>query len=639
MKDIFFSFDIFDTCLVRVCGNPEIVPYILGKEILNNGDEESVLRDFVLGREKAEALAKDKLGKEAVTIEELYSIWDTSLYTNLSKDEIINKEIEIERNLLIPVPSIKRIIEDCRSRGRIVFISDMYLPDYVLRDILKGYGIMQDGDGLYISGTVGVAKDTGRLFQYVKEKENVKYSEWTHYGDNYLSDYVMPKKYGIKTKRISHDYSKIEKGWIKQSIFFREKWKIESMAGLIRALRLQHNIPIDNFVADVMIPTFLPLVYHLLQKAQEDHIDRLYFASRDTYVIFLLAQKLTNVFPEIELKYIHISTKVIYAGCVPNGTEDEIWSVLNLFENVKPRKILEMFGFTKEEIHILSKEMDIEKIYSKCEFSNIVKLLLENNCNVLLKKHSQEKRRNFIGYLQQEAFLSEGRVALFDIGWRCTSQMMMRKIFEKDIKYYYFGVHKARFPMAATGNYTSFSFFEDYNRLGAANFIEYYMCKVLEGSTMGYRVEGESYVPLLEETNFSYEEIEDFNKNLSCLYDALELFKKVPFLIDVVEEILLLSLETLHKTATNPPRETVKFLNERLYSEHYVDKQKSIIKLYPHKILNVLYHIYKKTHKYENLWIEGSIVHTLGKFGTWILKQNPVQKTKKLGMMAKRFKN
>ena len=63
-KQQVFSFDIFDTCLVRTCGESYNVFYILAKEILGDDAELSQINDFVLIRKRGEEYARKALVNE-----------------------------------------------------------------------------------------------------------------------------------------------------------------------------------------------------------------------------------------------------------------------------------------------------------------------------------------------------------------------------------------------------------------------------------------------------------------------------------------------------------------------------------------------------------------------------------------------
>lgn len=628
-----YSFDIFDTCLVRTCGCPENVFYILGKEVLGTHVDESILRDFVRERGRAEGVAKQELNKEAVSIDEIYRYFNTSLYTDKDKDVIKNKEIEIERKLLVPVKSLKDKVSECRQKGKVAFVSDMYLPDQMLKDILANSGLFYEGDSLYISGSVGCTKQSGKLFEYVKCKENVEYGEWQHIGDHYISDYLKPKKLGIKARRATHEYNSIENKWIADSVYLKDKWVTKTFAGLSRALRLEKGIGGIDFVINVMMAAFVPFVFCLLQKAREDKIDRLFFASRDTYVLYLMAKRISHLFPEIELRYLYISTKVLYPLYIDKGNVCEIRDILNTLGRFKPKQILLMLGFGESEIQDVRQLIDVDKLYYSNDCKEFLDLFQKNEIKNLVLSRTKEKKNILIEYLKQEKFIGTDRVALFDIGWRGTSQSLLKRLNLDGVKYYYWGVYKTRLPISITGDFFSFSFFEDYYRLGAAKFIEFYMCKMKEGSTLGYKNSSGGIIsPVLGKPDISEVESSEIDDNINIMYRSLELFLNIPSIYSYSQDIFnILSINTLHRVAKNPPGCFTKVLKKRMFWDHYVEREKMITFLSPYKIFDILRCLYSKSPKYNGLWIEGSIVYTFRGFGNWLLSRDVSGSVKNLG--------
>lgn len=626
-----YSFDIFDTCLVRLCGEPDNVFFILGESILESSDD-SLLRDFVRERKMAERTATKTLNKEAVTINEIYDFFDTEIFTSVDKSYIIQKEIEVEKSILVPINPIRSLIEDCRRRGKVAFISDMYLPDEMIRGILERYGLFQEGDSLYISGSSGYSKKTGNLFKYVKEKENVRSIHWHHYGDNFLSDYINPMLLGIKTTRIKHGYTCYEQQWIKDSLYVKDKWVFKTFAGLTRSVRLKNGLSNkEEFLTDVMLPAFVPFVFCLLKKANEDRIDRLYFASRDTYIHFLMAQKLLGYYPDLEIRYLYISTKVLYPIGFVEGKREEIVSLFHHLGKFKPRKILDMIGFSENEINDISKELDVDKDIEAKNTCHFVELLLGDKYKSLMISHASEKRDLLFNYLRHEEFIGKGRVALFDLGWRGTSQMMLNKVLPNEVNFYYYGVNKGILPVKQIGKYYTFFRTYDYTRF-SSRFIEFYMCKMLEGSTMNYEERYDTIIPVLEKRIVNDEERNEFDKNLQLLLDGIEGFTKIPFLRRHSNNIFYnISLPSLQRLSSNPSYKTVKFLRNRMKWDRYTDQERIIERMLPHKLFDVLYNSARRTPKYSRLWMEGCIVLSLGVFGKWLLSMDLVSKIKGIG--------
>lgn len=626
-----YSFDVFDTCLARICGTPDNVFYILGEEILGANIDEALLRDFVRERYRAEKRAIISLKKEAVTIYELYNFFDISVYTNRPKQFLIEREMELERLMLVPIANTKDIIESCRSKGKIAFISDMYLPDDMLKTILMDCGFMHSEDSLYISGTIGLSKHSGKLFEYVKEVEQVKYSKWQHYGDNFKSDYILPKKMGIRCHRICYDYSKIESLWIQNSLYTPQKWVIKCFAGLARSIRVNNNVIGDDFVIDVMLPTFLPFVFCLLQKAKEDKIKRLYFASRDTYVLYLMAMRISHLFPEIEIRYLYISTKVLYPIGLSSGEKEDIMFQLRHLGKFKPKMFLTMIGFTQSEIHSIGKYIDVEKDINLNTSEKFVNLLLRNDYNEILKTHSIAKKKLLLDYLKQEKFVDGENVALFDLGWRGTSQYMLSKVLTENVSFYYFGVNKGILPIKDIGNYFSFMYVKDFDRF-SSRFLEFYMCKMPEGSTLSYEEKNGKIIPICDNVEITDSEIKEFDKNLQIMFEGIDRYLQIPLLYTYSRLFYtIITLPTLQGVSQNPPYKMVKFLENRMFWDSYTDKKKIVKTMLPHTLIKVLYHSYKRSPNYSGLWIEGCVVLSLGFVGRWLLRKNFILKMKNFG--------
>ena len=208
MNTKIYSFDIFDTCLVRVCGNSENIFDIVARRILKETSL-SAINDFILIRKSGEGRARKLFitsEKEDITLTDIYSQCDFSSLTDISNNTIMEMEMTVEAEMLTPVLCIKEEIEHLHSQQQpVVFISDMYLPEDFIKDLLRKTGFFTEGDKLFISGHVGKAKSTGNLFRYVQKLLKLDVRHWYHKGDSRHSDYDMPRSIGIKAFLVSNE--------------------------------------------------------------------------------------------------------------------------------------------------------------------------------------------------------------------------------------------------------------------------------------------------------------------------------------------------------------------------------------------------------------------------------------------------
>ncbi len=307
-----FSFDIFDTCLVRKCGESHNLFDILAYLVLGENSSDIQRMEFVDIRIKGEQKARITSQKEDITIYEIYGQCVFEGLTSLPVEEILILEVKLEKEFLLPVISIKSLIKSLRKQDhKIVFISDMYLPSCDIVEVLKRYDIFQDGDDIYISGDIGLSKSSGNLFKYIQEENGYSYKNWKHCGDNKYSDIKVPESLGIQVQFVNHNFTPYEEIW-KNSYDTKYQYS-KLLAGVSRAIRLSSDEDLQvDFTVDLISPLYVPLVYKILLNAQNDNIDTLFFLSRDAYILFIIAQSLQSLFPFMSLKYIYISRDSLY---------------------------------------------------------------------------------------------------------------------------------------------------------------------------------------------------------------------------------------------------------------------------------------------------------------------------------------
>ena len=309
---IVYSFDIFDTCLIRKCGAPQNLLDILALQVFNEQVPEHVRMEFIMARRMADISTDDNPYAKLVDI---YDALQFSHPLLKDKTQLINLELELEHQMLVPIPKMIDLINQLRKNGyRIVFISDMYLSADFLASVLAEAGLMHEGDKLYVSCEIGKRKVDGELFKYIQTTEQIKYRDWIHYGDNLKSDYQVPRSLGITAKRVEWGYTPYQKAWYAQN-YTPGNRIAETMAGLCRCLHFTlPDSPHKDFLLDLAAPMFVAFTCRVLRKAQGEEIKRLYFCARDAKLCFHIAELLRPLFPGLSVHYLYISRDALYKG-------------------------------------------------------------------------------------------------------------------------------------------------------------------------------------------------------------------------------------------------------------------------------------------------------------------------------------
>ncbi len=320
------SFDVFDTLVIRPVLDPEDVFACLSLRSDDAG--------FVQERKKAEEKARKALNKE-VDIDEIYEFIDKKY------KEMKEEEIEIELLFCHVNPQIKRVYDFAkRENKRVIAVSDMYLPEKVIRKILENSGYQMDA--VYVSCDIGKTKGSGKLFEYVLEHEDISAADMVHFGDNYISDYSEALRKGIaafQTPKINDVMFDDIQSRYTLSYYRRH----EELSSSILLSQLS-----EHFASNKEEPFFErlgyslggPLAYAYLTfvcaRAKELGIDRLLFVARDGYCLEKVYKEYLYEKVKIESAYAYLSRAAIYSGALENGLCKDPSKILSIARHYIP---------------------------------------------------------------------------------------------------------------------------------------------------------------------------------------------------------------------------------------------------------------------------------------------------------------
>lgn len=487
------SFDIFDTTLIRKCGKPENVFYILAHKLYPS--DKAKREDFLLWRKKAESEARRQAPGKDVTIDDIYRSDKLKGFNEYSKKELIGAEKSVEAEQLIANPAIRGVINKKREEGyTICFISDMYLPGTTLKEVLKREGCIKEDEQVYVSCEWNARKSNGTLYKRLKEKLQPK--KWEHYGDHPISDIKVARKNGIKATTIDTAFNSAEENTILPSNK-RNRYESSILAGLSRAARIHHgNDAYTNIAADFVAPAYIPYVHFIIEEARERSIKSLYFLSRDSYILQEIAEQLPH--DGIELRYLFVSRKALLLPYLQNATAEKFLAVqdkgtikgknvedlsLSLGTNVEELK--EKFGIEFNFVKITTKKQ--EEVFLQAIFGTESKYL------PTLNKRATEKRELLNDYFKQEKVFGDNATAMVDVGWLGTTRLMINSILKEEgypeTLFFYYGVRNDVLG-SQYGRYISF------HNPATSNteltfLVEDYLSATPYKTTTGYSREGE----------------------------------------------------------------------------------------------------------------------------------------------------
>ena len=190
----YVSFDVFDTLIIRKCGNPHNI-FDIVENVFNEGHyEDDKIQNFRQIRIEAEANARKATKNEEVTLEDIVNEMPFNVQI---KDELKLLEERIELEQCVGRTDVVQLFNKCKDEGKKVCItSDMYLREDVIIEILRKNNI-KDPDYLFLSSNVMRTKRSGSLFHDLTNTLGVNSNRILHIGDNIISDFVRPISKGI----------------------------------------------------------------------------------------------------------------------------------------------------------------------------------------------------------------------------------------------------------------------------------------------------------------------------------------------------------------------------------------------------------------------------------------------------------
>lgn len=496
------SFDIFDTVLLRKCGKPGNIFHLLAQKLYPDDKAKRVA--FIRWRRQAEGRVARLLKGRETTIADIYTDTDVVQFYDYTHAQLIDAEKETESENLIANPAVKSIIEKCRKEDKtICFISDMYLDSEFLAQILKREGCLVGNEKVYVSCEEGARKSTGALFDKVRSDLNP--THWEHYGDHPASDVKRAKEKGINATLIDTAFTESEKALADNSK--QHGYELSCLAGLQRAARITNgNNAYSAIAADFVAPAYIPYVQFVLEKAKEQGIKRLYFLSRDSYILQKIAECKQSEFPDIELRYLFVSRKALLLPYLQEPTAARFLAVQDKQTLVGKyvKELLNSLATSSTELkERFSTEFEYSRITNKQQEADFLnKIFGEKSyfCNHL-KKIATEKRKLLNTYFAQEGLFDDCEKAMVDVGWLGTTRLMINSILrdekQKDAQFFYYGVRGDVLDSSHGVFYNYFTPQELSTEL--TTMVENYFSASPYPSTTGYRVENGRVIPTFKE--------------------------------------------------------------------------------------------------------------------------------------------
>lgn len=451
------SFDIFDTTLIRKCGQPENVFYLLSHRLYPS---DAAMREaFLLWRRQAERVARAVMPGKELTLPDIYAHVEKQGFVGYTPEALMAAEKTVEAEQLVANPAVKSQLSQLREQGwQIAFISDMYLDSAFLTEVLQREGCLQPGERVFVSCEHGSRKSTGALYDVVRRE--LAPTEWRHYGDHPVSDVRMARKKGLRAERVHTEYTETEQSMRATASSLQNLYEGSILAGLTRYIRLRcGGDAYAAMAADFVVPCYAPFLHYIRRQTSARGLQRLYFLSRDSYV---LQKGMEASTPEgVELRYLFLSRKALMLPYLCGGDENTYLAVMDkgtlLRKNVD--ELLRGLSIDRAELESLRLHFDYNKIVTRAQQADFLQKIFRSDYTPRLQARCAAAYELLVEYFRQEGLLGGVRSAMVDVGWLGTSRLMVNHILSRaggsEVEFIYYGVRGDVLPLSC-GVYSSY---------------------------------------------------------------------------------------------------------------------------------------------------------------------------------------
>ena len=461
------SFDIFDTLVTRPFFNPSDIFELMDSEAI------SILGIFDRGsfkkiRINAEHRAREKAWvtekRQEVTLDEIYSV--IGEFCNINEDSLsVIKKIEcnLEEKYCSVRKSAKELFDLAKYLGKKIYIiSDMYLPEYTIRNILEKCGY-DDGD-LLLSSTTMRTKSSGEAYLLVPRNNK----KCLHIGDNYNSDFNVPKAKGWKAVHFPRTIDVFTgKGNINNNANYYEFLSgsvmgiqdvkacfdflgIRCMVAIVanKLFDNPYRLKTDNgyFDANSYFIGYFPLGMHLFSITKwlcdlTKEFDRIVFLARDGWLIKQAVDSFLEKYNyHQKTKYFYTSRKAVAPLYIKN--KGDILAFINNLPRVNERTIVDsirqlFYDVTDAQLEAVNRDLVRVGYGINSTISNefIKGILVESlYVNIVSNADYRRNERSIKSYLKD--YFDES-VAVFDVGYSARLENLLKNEFSFNIKSFY----------------------------------------------------------------------------------------------------------------------------------------------------------------------------------------------------------
>lgn len=458
-------FDIFDTLLIRPLLDPEHTKLIVAARVGGK-----LAKIYLAERAMVEHQARQRAGRD-VCLDEIYREWLGTQSLNAKELAALRSAEEtVEFASVSSRPDAVQLLMRVAAAGkRVVLASDTFLPSRFIESLLARYGI--DGwKHLYLSGEIGLRKDTGDLYRHLLDLERVAPKAVLMVGDNERSDVQIPGDMGCVLGHVLR-HTEIARAMPRWRKILESSWSRDELdwslgLGIITRARFQGlfypELEPTNLADSareigyaIVGPLLVSFSQWLAHRSSEDGIDRLYFLAREGQILHRVYETLrrqTGDGPESH--YLVVSRRAVTVPLLETAADIRELARTHFFPNTLAMFLFERYGLTITDSEVANfEQLGLWKVDELVEVrgkdTKHLEPLLDHLEPRILAEARTEKPA-ILKYLESTGCGQGAHGAVVDVGYSATIQGRLNRLLGNPVDGYYMVSNEAATAVAAS---------------------------------------------------------------------------------------------------------------------------------------------------------------------------------------------
>ena len=431
-SDTRYSFDVFDTSVVRRVARPDDLHYLTGRLLLQANIIACKEVEWHKARVDAEQLARyEMIEPQLIDIYKKLAI--RFAWTSSQSWRAEQLEMRVEAASVFPIAStIDALRAHDPALARPIFISDTAIKSAGIGGLLKKVGLTVDTTAIYASCDQGASKQSGALYNVVLKSEMLEACNLQHTGDNYCSDVVVAKAHGLKSTLFTKSsFTGYEQAMLNTTN--RGSFEASIVVGAARAARLSRRLAdaIWETSTGVAGPVLTSFVLWTVLDAQRRGIKRLYFLARDGQILAQLGRSICHWAKiDIECRYLLASRQALHLASLPANPSVAIHLALMSGQGRPIGEVLDELEFAEPTMSdfLTGAGLRAEDELTELAVGRIELALQGSSIFRTFAAILAERREALRIYLFNQGLYNPEPAAIVDLGWRGNLQLRLDKI-------------------------------------------------------------------------------------------------------------------------------------------------------------------------------------------------------------------